>query len=234
MDKSVFVEQAAQEAAEAEIVPGDGRADALLREARARIYHWPADFRGFECKIAYLDGVDSFEGTLSTGGSRRIELDLPGLADSRWLRFQIEELLAHREAPEVNKMASKTGCSWGDWDENYGRRIDFLGDKMSSFYRIKDRKLTQIGRRYKGRNFIINIDAHHSYDDKFVANFYTAYYWSNEDEKLVQVETYLDEYQKVGEVHLPARRLVTEAVDGKLRSRCVSFSEPALLKEKSA
>jgi hypothetical protein len=219
----VFIEQAAKEAEEAPIIEGDERAGELLQEARRQIYHWPEDFSGFQCQLVYQEGPQGFTGSLATHGSRKIQIELPELSDARWLRFQVEELIAHREAPSVSRMASKSGCSWGDWDETYGRRIDFLGDKMSSFYRIKDKKLTQIGRSYKNQDFIINIDSHQLCHGSFVANYYTAYYWAQDDQKLSKVETYLDEYEEIGDVFLPVRRHVTEAVDGNLKCRTLIF-----------
>jgi len=221
MTQSMFVEKAAQEAAEAPVIEGEKQADDLLREARSRIYHWPPEFPGFRCTLKYQEGAETKIGTLSSHGSRKIHLTIPQLEDKRWLRYQIEELIAHREAPSVSRMASKSGCSWGDWDETYGRRIDFLGDKMSSFYRIKNAKLMQIGRSYKKQSFIINIDQHQECDGSFAARYYTAYYWSHEDESLKRVETYIDDYQAVEGVYLPCRRQVTEAVDGRLRCRTI-------------
>lgn len=220
---SVFVEAAAEEAATAPIIEGDERAGKLLREARSRIYHWPADFAGFTAELVYCEGEQVLVGTIEAHGSRKIRVELPELEDSRWLRFQIEELIAHRESPSVSKMASKSGCSWGDWDEVYGRRIDFLGDKMSSFYRIKDKKLTQIGRSYKSQDFVINIDAHQDCDGYFAARFYTAYYWSEDDRALVKVETYADEYEQYENLYIPVHRSVTEATGGALKCRSIQF-----------
>ena len=195
---SSFVENAAFEVAQSEIVPGDPRADTLLSEARAAIYHWPADFAGFTAQLQYQEGESELQGVLSCPSSRGLKLDLSGLEDSRWLRFQLEELASHREAPSVSKMASRTGCSFGDWDQIYGRRLDFLGDKMNSFYRIKDNKLCQIGRSTKNQDFIINIDEHQCCQERWVATFYTATYWERESGAVIKTETYQDRYKDVG------------------------------------
>lgn len=225
---SSFVENAAREAAQADVLPGDPEAEKLLASARARIYHWPVDFGGFRSPLIYQDGDVSLGGLFECQGSRKLKVELPELDDGRWLRFQLEELTSHREAPEVSKMASRTGCSLGDWDNLYGRRIDFLGDKMSSFYRIKDDRLCQIGRSYGSQNFTINIDSHLDCGGFWASEFYSAYYWDKEG-ALLKTETYLDRYQQVGEVWLPAERRVSEASASGLRTRRLLFSDLQLL-----
>ncbi len=225
---SSFIDSAAQEAAEAEVLPGDPRADALLASVRASIYHWPADFGGFRCALGYQDGDISLGGLFVCQGSRGLKVDLPELEDRRWLRFQLEELTSHREAPEVSKISSRTGCSWGDWDPVYGQRIDFLGDKMGSYYRIKDDRLCQIGRSYKNQTFTINIDSHFDCWGCWASEFYSAYYWDGEG-ALLKTETYLDRYQQVGEVWLPSERRVTEVGSSGARTRRLLFSNFELL-----
>lgn len=226
---SSFIQDAAREALEAQIVPGDAAADALLAEARQGIYHWPVSFAGFTGALSYFDGDEHHQGSLECRGSRDLTLNMPEGLDSRWLRFQLEELTSHREAPEVSKMASRTGCALGDWDPVYGRRVDFLGDKMSSFYRLKDGKLCQIGRSYKSQDFVINIDAHQQCDGRWVAVFYSAYYWGKDGKDLIKTETYLDRYQAVDGIYLPTERRVSVAEAEGLRTRALHFSEHRLL-----
>ena len=223
MKESSFVEMAAREAAEAELVEGDERADLLLQRARASIYHWPSDFTGFHCRLEYTEAASTHSGSFRYAGSRDLSLDLPSLVDQRGLRFQLEELMAHREAPSQSKMASKTGCSWGDWDPIYGRRIDFLGDKMSSFYRIAENKLCQIGRSYKNQNFIINIDQHQDCAGQWVAAFYNAYYWNKEDGRLSKTETYVDHYGLVEGLYLPLERRVSVAAENGMQQIRIRF-----------
>lgn len=222
---SSFIEQAQKEVAAAPIVAGEAQADALLAQCRSGIYHWPAGFAGFLASLRYDDGPSSFEGSLLCAGSRRLELNLPGLEETRWLRFQVEEMISHREAPEVSRMASKTGCALGDWDAIYGRRIDFLGDKMESFYRIREGKLCQIGRAYKKERFVINIDTHQLCDGRWAASCYTAFYWSKLEGALLKTETYLDSYEEWNGVFLPAERRVSEASSAGLRHRRLTLSD---------
>lgn len=224
---SFFVEQAAREAQEAPCLPGQEEADFLLARARQRIYHWPADFAGFSCRLVFSQGESTVLGSLTCRGSRALGLTMPGVEDTRWLSFQLEELVSHREAPEVSRIASKTGCRLGDWDEVYGRRIDFLGDKMGSFYRIKDDRLCQIGRSYRSENLLLTIDSHQCCGGRWAAEYYSAYYWS-QDGPLSRAETYLDRYQEVGGLFLPAERRVTEASRAGLRVRRLLFEEPCL------
>ena len=172
--KSLFVEEASAQVAATHPVEGDAQATRLLAEARGRIYYWPQDFPGFRCTLEVSEGTERFTGQLLATSSRRFEIEVDGYTHDRWLRFQIEELLAHRESPAVSKMVLQTGCSWGDWDHVYGRKVLLLGDKMESFYRLRDHKLTQIGRNYRNQKLLINIDSHHGCRGFFASHSYTA------------------------------------------------------------
>lgn len=216
MSESLFVEEAARVAATEPRLPGEAEADALLAEARASIYHWPQDFSGFSCGLSVVrSGLPEMSGRFTAPCSRKLQLEGDFGEDPRWLRFQLEELVSHREAPEKSKMANHTGATLGDLDPIYGQQVYLAGDSMRSFHRIKDRRLTQIGRAYRGQDLLITIDAHHEIINRFAAQAYTAFYRSQEDGALKKVETYLDLYLEVQGIHLPhLRRLVTATSRG--------------------
>lgn len=227
--QSQFVLQAEAEAASAPVLAGDPAANELLASARRNIYHWPADFGGFAARIVFSQGNRQAEGRFGAFGSRNFTVDLPADLDLKWIRFQIEEMLAHREAPSVSRMSSKTGVVMGDWDAVYGQQVIFQGDRMQSFYRIRDGKLTQIGRTYGGNAFVINIDQHMEFKGRFVAQSYTAFYRSVTDGALTKVETFFDSYAPVGEVLLPTERCWTLADESGLLSRSLRFENHMLV-----
>lgn len=230
MSESLFVEQAARTAAREPQLPGEETADRLLAQARKAIYHWPKEFGGFYATLALLNSDGShYEGEMSAVSSRKIEIRGNHGAAPRWLRFQLEELLSHRESPEVSKMANRTGATLGDFDPIYGQQVFLAGDSMQSFYRIANRRLTQIGRKYRSQDLLITIDSHHEFEEKFVAWSYTAFYRSLGDGALKKVETYLDSYREVESVHLPASRRVVTAEATGVRATELRFSEHRLL-----
>lgn len=236
--KSVFIEQAAAEVAAETVFAGEQQADSLLKTTRAHIYHWAPSFQGFESTLKFFDGAEHHSANFRASESRRIEVRWEDEFDHRWVRFQLEELISHREAPERSKMASQTGCRLEDEHPVYGTKIAFIGDKMGSFYRIKNNRITQIGRAYGKMEFIINIDAHHNFgtasEPRYAAANYTAFYWSKDTGELMKTETYEDKYKMVDGVPLPLSRQVTIAqsreADG-FSVRLLEFSDHKLLQQ---
>lgn len=235
-EPSVFIENAQKEAAEEEVFPGDPQADELLRQARRHIYHWPTAFKGFAAEMTFTIDGQVHRGRLNAPEGIQIEAHWEESFDNRWVRFQLEELLSHRTAPEKSKIASKTGCQMDDLDPIYGQKIVFVGDKMSSFYRIKDSKIAQIGRSYGKLEFIINIDAHHNLGAEerpaYAAADYTAFYWNKANGNLVKTETYRDHYILLDGLYLPQARRVSIAQDSKeqqLSVRRLEFHNHTLL-----
>jgi hypothetical protein len=226
---SAFINKASHDAAVAPVMPGDPEAEAFLAEARRHIYHWPVDFKGFSCKLTVADNLKVYHGTLVSSGSRDYELKVDDFEPRGWLRFQVEEFLSHREHPDVSRMASKTGVIWGDEDAVYGKRIDFVGDTMGSYYRIKDNKLTMIGRTYAQQTFVITIDDHADFYGHYAATHYTTFYRNAKTGSLEKTEAYLDDYKQLGGVFLPSRRRYTECNQQGLLVRELTFTDHHLL-----
>lgn len=224
-DPSIFAAPAAGAAASAPVVAGDPEAGRLLAEARSRIYQWPADFPGLVCDLQVIDGEDVYPMHLTARSSRELRLSGAGPA---WVRFQVEELLSHREAPQVSRMHSGTGVVFGSDDALYGREIRFLGDPTDAAYRIRDRRITQIARTYKGTRLILNVDAHHILAGGYAAAAYTAWYWALDGSGLRKSEAYLDRYQRVQGLYLPSSRHCSVATQEGLRTRAIRFLNPRL------
>lgn len=227
--ESVFVDHAARESANEKVLPGDPEGDRLLAEAREAIYHWPENFPGFEAELELAESDQFARGRLVAGASRRYTITLDQPYPEKWLKFQIEELLAHREHPKVSRMKSSTGMKLGDDDAIYGRQLFFVGDKMRSYYRIKERRITQISRCYGGQRFVINIDLHQECDGRFAAQAYSAFYYDSESGQLTKTEAFLDHYEPVEGIYLPTERRFSEATGEKLVSRSIRLRHHRLL-----
>lgn len=227
-----FTNHAEEAVNSAPVLPGDPAADALLAEARASIYHWPADFPGFSCDLEVMEGEARWTGRLTARSSRdyQIEADSSPPGGDRWLRYHLEEFLAHREHPHVSRMAARTGVRLGDHDLALGTRLDFLRDPMGSYYRIKDRRITVIGRSYPKQSFVITISRHLERDGRFAATDYTAVYWDRASGQSAYTESYRDDYADYDGFLLPSARLYTRVDQGgQFLAREIRFHQPTLL-----
>jgi hypothetical protein len=228
---SEFIEKAAAEAKSASILPGDPLANACLQKARDHIYHWPRDFKGFECHLSIVDDSKEYHLDLTAHSSRKYEFKnaQEEFPDASWLRYQIEEMLSHREAPSISQMSSRTGVMFGDFDPVYGPQLIFQGDKMKSYYRILHNKITQISRSYGSQTFVINIDDHLTHNDHYAARCYNAFYYCAKTGDFRKVETFFDEYQVIESLALPLERRYTSAgINGK-QNRALRFNSISLL-----
>lgn len=210
--ESIFVagaERAVAGAPAATGSTGSEEAWSLLCEARDAIYHWPAAFPGFSAGLEVAEGTERWCGRLSARSSRDLEISHPPYPEHRWLHYHLEELISHREAPSVSRIRSRAGVELGDWDEVYGRRLLFVGDRMQSWYRVRDRKITQISRSYGGQSFVIHIDDHQECEGRFAARGYTVFYRDAGSNGFSKSETFLDLYGLIDGVYLPSSRRYT-------------------------
>lgn len=228
-----FVARAAAEAESSAPLPGEAEAGLLLEQARQHIYFWRPDFAGFRCHLRILGQGGPWSAVLTAASSRTFRFEqvqgCPQL--TKWAHYQVGEILGHREHPSRTRMASRSGVTMADEDPIYGQRLDFVGDKMSSYYRVKDHRITQIARTYGGQSFVICIDRHHEIEGTFVASNYTAYY-SDPDGALIKVENYQDDYLPIGldDQHwLPEERRFSVVQGLQREHRALHFSQHELL-----
>lgn len=227
-----FVEKAREEAEAAPVHPGEEQANSLLAQARESIYHWPHEFPGFSASLQLDWDRKSWRGSLRAADSHHFRFEFPEPLSreiTNWLNYQLSELMAHREAPTRSRMASRSGVIPGDTDPIFGAKVIFPGDPMESFYRIKDHKITQIGRCYPRQRFLINILEHQEYDGRFAARSYTAFYWCKESGQLEKTESYFDHYIEHRKLLLPSFRQFSVGDSEGLSNRRITLSEHEIL-----
>lgn len=229
-----FVEKARAEVEDAPLALGDEVANALLAEARERIYHWPHEFGGFSAELVLIDDSQTWRGQLTAADSQHFEfvLDAPLSRElSIWLNYQLGELLAHREAPTRSRMASRSGVVLGDDHPIYGPQIIFPDDPMHSSYRIRDQRITQIARSYPKQRFVINMDSHYDFDGRYAAQCYSAFYWDRANGDFKKSETYFDAYHQVDGFQLPTLRRYSMASQQGLANRELRLTSHCLLNQ---
>ena len=111
----------------------------------------------------------------------------------------------HRGPRSFDESDGKYKLSFGDDGTHpLGRKLVMGGDGMSSFYRIKDGRIQQINRQTPRFSFSINIEeSRKNQDGKYLTHKYSVFYFNPETKGLKDVESYTDEYTRVGEADLP-------------------------------
>jgi hypothetical protein len=103
------------------------------------------------------------------------------------------------------------------------------GDGMSSFYRIKDGRIHQINRKTPRMSFTINVEESvKNVDDKYLTRKYTVYYFNPENSSIKDVESYTDEYTRVGDVDLPQVRRIINSDEGQIMVNSMTLSNHKL------
>jgi hypothetical protein len=111
-----------------------------------------------------------------------------------------------------------------------GRKLVMGGDGMSSFYRIKDGRIQQINRQTPRFSFSINIEeSQKNKDGKFLTRKYSVFYFNPETKGLKDVESYTDEYTRVGEADLPEVRRIINCEEGAISVSTMTLSNHKLL-----
>ncbi len=212
-------------------IADDPQARALLQRAFENTARWQSDFHGFSADLTVNTNGQLVNGTVVVKGPREVAVQLPDEAIQKWAQEQIGMIAVHRAPRKFEESDGKHHLTMDSGDDHpLGRRLDIHGDGMQSFYRIKDNRITQINRKMPHVAFTINVEESSStQDQKQLTTKYTVYYFSPQDGKLRNVESFTDTHVRVGASDLPATRRIISYDNGAVVVRTLTFSNHKLL-----
>jgi hypothetical protein len=209
--------------------------DSEAREAMQKVFsntaRWPAGFGGFTADvIANINGEEQ-RGTVTVKGSKDIEISIEEEKTKSFLNENLASIAMHRGPRSFEESDGKYKLVFGDDGIHpLGRKLIMGGDGMSSFYRIKDGRIQQINRQTPRFSFSINIEeSKKNQDGKFLTRKYSVFYFNPETKGLKDVESYTDEYTRVGEADLPEMRRIINCEEGAISVSTMMLSNHKLL-----
>ncbi len=212
-------------------VEDDPRARDLLRKAFEKTSRWQKDFKGFTADLEVKVNAKVWRGTVTVKGPRDVSVILPDPDVQKWAENQIAMIAVHRGPRSFEESDGKYALTLGeDGDHPLGPRVMIHGDGMQSFYRIKNDRITQINRRTPHMAFTINVeDSAVTQDGTFLTTRYTVYYFSGQDGKLANVESFTDTHVRVAASDLPATRRIISCENGEMAVRSLAFTHHTML-----
>jgi len=217
-------------------VKDDPRARDLLRRAFEKTARWQPNFKGFTADLTVNVNGKEITGSATVKGPRDVSISLPDPDMQKWAENQIAMIAVHRGPRSFDESDGKYTLTLGDdVDHPLGPKVFINGDGMHSFYRIKGDRMTQINRKmsHPGMSpfaFTINVeDSMVTKDNKFLTTRYTVYYYSPQDGKLSNVESFSDSHVRVDASDLPASRRIISYENGEVIVRSLTFANHKML-----
>ncbi len=217
-------------------IKDDPRARDLLRKAFEKTARWQPDFKGFTADLTANVNGKEINGSVTVKGPRDVSLGLPDPDIQKWAENQIGMIAVHRGPRSFDESDGKYTLTLGDdVDHPLGPKVFINGDGMHSFYRIKGDRMTQINRKMSHPGmppfaFTINVeDSMVTKDNKFLTTRYTVYYYSPQDGKLTNVESFSDSHVRVDASDLPANRRIISYENGEVVVRSLTFANHKML-----
>jgi hypothetical protein len=209
----------------------DSEAREAMQEVFSNTARWPVGFGGFTADvIANINGEEQ-KGTATVKGSKDIEISIEEEKAKSFLNENLASIAMHRGPRSFEESDGKYKLVFGDDGTHpLGRKLVMGGDGMSSFYRIKGGRIQQINRQTPRFSFSINIEeSKKNQDGKFLTRKYSVFYFNPETKGLKDVESYTDEYTRVGEADLPEMRRIINCEEGAISVSTMTLSNHKLL-----
>lgn len=212
-------------------VQDDPKARALLKGAFEKTSRWQPDFKGFTADLTVNVNGKELRGNVTVKGPRDVSVSLPDPEVQKWAEGQIGMIAVHRAPRNFEEADGKYALTLGeDRDHPLGPKLTIHGDGMHSCYRVKGDRITQINRKMPHMAFTINVeDSALTQDNKFLTTRYTVYYYSPQDGKLTNVESFTDTHTRVGSSDLPAGRRILSYENNEVAVRSLTFEHHKML-----
>ena len=212
-------------------VQDDPRARTRLKQAFEKTARWQPDFKGFTADLTVNVNGRQVQGTVLVKGPKEVTVSLPDADLQKWAEGQIGMIAVHRGPRSFEESDGKYALTLGDdLDHPFGPKLIIHGDGMHSFYRIKGERITQINRKMPHMAFTINVeDSAVTQDGRFLTTRYTVYYFSPQDGKLTNVESFTDTHIRVGASDLPATRRIIAYEQGEVVVKSLNFANHKML-----
>lgn len=209
----------------------DSEARNEMQEVFSNTARWPVGFGGFTADVTANINGEEQKGTVTVKGPKDIEISIEEEKAKGFLNENLSSIAMHRGPRSFEESDGKYKLVFGDDGTHpLGRKLVMGGDGMSSFYRIKDGRIQQINRQTPRFSFSINIEeSKKNQDGKFLTRKYSVFYFNPETKGLKDVESYTDEYTRVGEADLPEMRRIINCEEGAISVSTMTLSNHKLL-----
>ena len=205
-------------------------ARAALKEVFGNTARWPAGFSGFTADVVVNINGKEEKGTVTAKNVKEIETTIQDEKAKGFLVENMTSIVSHRGPRTFEESDGKYNLAFGDEGTHpLGRIVSMGGDGMKSFYRIKDGRIQQINRTTPRMAFTINIEESvKNPDGKYLTHKYTVYYF-NQEKGIKDVESYTDNYVRVGDADLPQYRRIINSESGTIEVNSMTLSNHKIL-----
>ena len=214
-------------------IADDPKAREALRRAFDNTARWPQGFKGFTADLTVNINGKEFRGPLTVKGPRDVSVQLSDGDVQKWVQDQLAMIAVHRGPRTFEESDGKYTLTMEEDGHPLGVRLDIHGSH--SFYRLKDNRITQINRTMSHPGmapfaFTINVEESAvTQDKKHLTTKYTVYYFSPDDGKLKNVESFTDTHVRVGAADLPATRRIIAFENGSVIVKSLTLTGHQLL-----
>lgn len=211
----------------------DPKAREALRRAFDNTARWPQGFKGFTADLTVNINGKELRGPLTVKGPRDVLVQLSDGDVQKWAQDQLAMIAVHRGPRTFEESDGKYTLTMEEDGHPLGVRLDIHGSH--SFYRLKDNRITQINRTMSHPGmapfaFTINVEESAVTQDKrYLTTKYTVYYFSPDDGKLKNVESFTDTHVRVGAADLPATRRIIAFENGSVIVKSLTLTGHQLL-----
>jgi hypothetical protein len=216
----------------------DPAARRLVKEAHSRMYKWPIGFGGYRARLSLNDNGRIIIGAVCLTPRKDTTVELPGAdpALQEWARERLWTQGMHLAYAPFEEGDGKYVLSF-DPDEDptvahpRGRRVLLTGGRLDSWYRIKDRQYTQIGRITPMTERRINTIERYDLapDGTQYSSHYVMTYFTLDGQSVIGMESYMNEYTEARGIWLPLRRRVAYGDQGNVKTRVIELSNHEVL-----
>lgn len=200
----------------------------LVKAAYENRYTWDKDFPGYTTDVTLKLGDKKFQGTARVNPD--LSAEVFGVEDeeaNKTIKNQLWEVAIHRVSRPFEKTHGDNTFTLEETDDDGALKIAVGGKAAGDAYKVKDNEFTMVHRHMHGVVVTIHTDSSYDTGNGYLSRTYDSVYHDPKTGELKQGRSkFTDDYTKVGDYTILAKRTVTSADESTME---IAFSNIELL-----
>jgi hypothetical protein len=186
-----------------------------FRTAYENRYTWDDQFPGYSAEVAI-----NYEGELDQGIVRvnpDLSVDVININTEevrQLIANQLRMEVTHRRRVPFDKMHGQNNFEWEGTDESGALTIQEVGDEMNSYYKVQDKVITQVNRRFGEVAVTVDTLGTDKTPEGYLVSHFQTVFRNAQTGAVIETQDVRDFHEKIGKYYLLTNRIIRSAKQG--------------------
>lgn len=214
-------------------------AEEIFRTAYDHRYTWNEQFPGYSADVSLRYGKTLYQGLIRVDPDLNVSvLRLKDEVVRQLVTEQLQMVAIHHRRVPFEELHGQHTLEVVGTDQTGTVEIQEVGNQMSSYYQIRNQKITQVNRRFGDLAVTVNTLGFFTPPEGYLVAHYESIFYNPQTGEELEKQDVRDIYDKIGQYYLLTRRYIrrsdpSQPAPGLGADTLISFDAIQLLRPKA-